>query len=261
MMRGMISKQLVLILLLANVAVTQTTPPAVKTPPKSTAAVELPDVQEPELDIQAVMKETEQVDMRRHRMGIFWWVPPDYWERALRQQGYSEEQARKVFSPFKSYNLFIVAMGDMGVGNISWREEADVKKSLVLRDQRGNTYKGLEETPAEMASIVDVMKPVFRNMMGNFGGGLQFIFFPLKDSAGNVFADPHKSSELFLDVADFMQTGTTTYTWRFPLTALSVPKYCSVGKEKVEASWKYCPWHGNKLENSSEPTAAASPAK
>lgn len=213
---------------------------------------------EPEFDIQALMKETEQVDMRRHRVGIFWWVPPEYWDASLRQQGYNSERVKETFQPFKSYNLFIIAVGEMGVGDISWSKEAEVKKGLVLRDQRGNTYKPLEEVPEDLRPIIEVMKPVFKNMMGNFGGGLQFVLFPTKDGSGNVFADPHKSSEIFLDVSDLMGPPTSTYAWRFPLTSMSPPKYCPVGKEKVEAHWKYCPWHGNKLEEDASAKAANS---
>ena len=260
-MAAMISKKLVFILLLANLAAAQKTPPALSTPtPLAKPSLALPETKQPEMDLQSLMKETEHIDMRRHRMGIFWWVPPDYWELSLRQQGYDRDRMGTIFDPFKKYNLFIVAIGDVRPGDVTWREEADVKKSLILRDQHGNTYKALEETPAEMASVVELMKPVFKRMMGNFGGGLQFIFFPLKDSAGNVFADPYKSSELFLDVPDFVETGPVTYTWRFPLTALSPAKFCPVGKEKVEAHWKYCPWHGNKLMDDAG-QAAVSTAK
>lgn len=91
------------------------------------------------------------------------------------------------------------------------------------------------------------MKPMLKNMMGSMGEGLQFLLFPSADSTGKVFADPHKSSEIYLDVSDIMGTASSTYTWRLPLSSLSQAKYCPVGKERVEANWKFCPWHGVKL--------------
>ena len=100
------------------------------------------------------------------------------------------------------------------------------------------------------------MRPIFKNMLGNFGEGMQFVVFPLKDGAGNVFADARKSSEMSLDVVDLMGAPTSTYSWKFPLTSLVPPKFCPVGKERVEANWKYCPWHGNKLE---DPTTMTPP--
>lgn len=213
---------------------------------------------EPTSDIQGIVKETEQFDMRRHKMGIFWWAPPEFWEISLRQQGYDSEHVRKVFQPFKGYNLFMIAVGDMGVGSIAWAKEPELKKNVLLRDARGNTYKPLPEVPEDISMVVDLMRPIFKNMMGSFGEGIQFVVFPVKDGAGNLVADTHKNSEIYLDVTDMMGSPMSTYTWRFPLTALSPPKYCPVGKEKVEASWKYCPWHGNKLEEQSATDASVS---
>lgn len=236
-----------------------TTPTANQQPQKTPSP---PEVQAaaPEVDVQALVKETENLDMRRRKLGIFWWVPPEYWEASLRMQGYNSEDARQIFAPFKNYNLFVIAIGDVEVGDISWTPEAEIKKNTALRDQRGNKYKPIDEMPADVSRIVQLMRPVFKNMMGNFGAGIQFLLFPIKDGAGTVFADPRKSSELFLDVSDLMGTGTTTYAWRFPLTALSPPKYCPIGKEKVEASWKFCPWHGNKLMDDTAATQTAAPA-
>ena len=258
MMMGMVHRKLLVLILFATLScVAQQAAPTKQPdkPPEITAAAEQ------EFDAEGLIRETQQVDMRPHKIGIFWWVPAEYWDLALRQEGYDRERIRETFQPFKRYNLFIIATGDMGIGNISWSKEAEVKKGLVLRDQRGNTYKPLEEIPDDLRPIIEVMKPVFKNMMGNFGEGLQFIVFPMKDAAGNVFADPHKSSEIFLDVSESMGATSTTYAWRFPLTSLSPPKYCPVGKEKVEANWKYCPWHGNKLQEDAAPVKAAVPAK
>ena len=255
MMMGMIQRTF-LILLLAGVCCAQqtagTTKPGAKSPAGETTAAPSPAV-----DLQALIKETEQVDMRSHKMGVFWWVPTDFWEVSLRAQGYNFASANKIFEPFGTYNVFLVAVGDMGVGDIAWMAEKELKKSIVLRDQHGNTYKPLEELPEDITPMVEIMKPIFKNMMGSFGAGLQFILFPAKDKEGNRFADPRKSSDFFLDVPDLMGTPTSTYTWRLPLTSLSPVKYCPAGKEKVEASWKYCPWHGVKLTDEAPATPAA----
>jgi hypothetical protein len=250
MIGGMISRKLIVLLLLASFATAQQAP---RTEPKTGKSeskaiiLDLQPAKEPELDTQAVVKETEFVDSRNHKMGVFWWVPIEFWEISLQKQGFSPESAKKAFAPFKKYNLFIVGVGDMGLGNISWMKDADIKKRVLLRDQHGNTYTPVDEIPEDAASIVNVMKPMLKNMMGSMGEGLQFLLFPSVDSTGKVFADPHKSSEIYLDVSDIMGTASSTYTWRLPLSSLSQAKYCPVGKERVEANWKFCPWHGVKL--------------
>ena len=262
MMMGMIQRTFLLLLLLVGVCFGQQTASNVKSPAKS-AADDTAAALSPGVDLQAIVKETELVDMRTHKMGVFWWVPFDFWVAALRVQGYNSPDMSRVFEPFGAYNVFLVAVGDLGPGDSAWTAENEIKKNVLLRDQRGNTYKPLQELPEDIAPMVELMKPVFKNMMGNFGEGLQFILFPAKDKDGNRFADPRKSSEFFLDVSRLMGTPSSTYTWRLPLTSLTPAKYCPAGKERVEASWKYCPWHGVKLTDDAPatpaPTTQASP--
>lgn len=154
MIGGMISRKLIPLLLLASFATAQQTPgTAPKIDPKTekseskTIIVDLQPTKEPEFDTQALVKETEFVDTRNHKMGVFWWVPIEFWEISLKKQGYSVESAKKAFAPFKKYNLFIIGVGDMGLGNISWMNDADIKKRVLLRDQHGNTYTPVDEFP------------------------------------------------------------------------------------------------------------------
>src|ERR1041385_6109422 len=251
-MIAMIHRKLLAVFLLATLScVAQSTPDA-KPPVKATAPAASSATAPPELDLQALVKETEQVDMQGHKMGMFWWIPYEFWEAVGQKQGLARDLVAKSFRPFKNYNVFIVAIGRLGIGQATWADESEIKKNIVLRDQHGNTYKPLLEAPEDLRPLVELMHPVFKNVMGNFGEGMQFVVFPLKDGAGNVFADAHKSSEISLDVTGLMGAPTSTYTWKFPVTALSPPKYCPVGKERVAVNWKYCPWHGNKLEDLSE---------
>jgi hypothetical protein len=261
MITNMPFRKLFALLLIAPLCFGQQSSTPAKPAAKSNTTVTITLATDPEIDTDSIVKETEQVDTRNHKMGIFWWVPPDFWEAAVRKQGYTSEQATRYFQPFRKYNLFLVAVGDMELGNISWTKEPELKKNLRLRDQRDNVYRPMEELPDDIRPMVDVMKPVFRNLMGNFGDGIQFFLFPAKDASGNSFADPRKTAEIFLDVSDVMGTSTSTYSWKFPLTSLTPPKYCPVGKEKVEANWKYCPWHGNKLEEAVGPSKTVAPVK
>jgi hypothetical protein len=258
MMIGMNYRKLLALVLLASASsIAQQTSSLAQPAAKTTSPEQITVSTELELDTQAIVKETEQVDSRPHKMGIFWWVPAEFREASVRKQGYSAELARKVFGPFRGYNVFLVAVGDPVAGIESWTKEPELRKKIVLRDQRGNIYKPLEGPPDDLRPLVATMKPVMQNMLGSFGEGLQFMVFPAKDNDGNVLVDPRKSSEIFLDVSDLMGPATSTYTWRFPLSSMTPPKLCPVGKEKVEANWKYCPWHGNKLEGEASPAKSA----
>ena len=236
----------ILTLLLASAALAQQT----ATP--ATAA-------EVGMDTSAMVKETQQIDQHSSKMGLFWWVPVEFWEQSAMKSGISAEEARQYFKPLRDYNMFLIGIGTLRLGTIDWRSDADVRKSIVLRDQAGNTYKPLETVSADARSFNDILKPMFKNMLGQFGEGVRIIYFPIKDSTGNIFADPRRSSEFSLVVTGLIDSGNNVYTWRLPLSSMTPPRYCPVGKEKLDASWKYCPWHGNKLEDTAVAPAPVKP--
>jgi hypothetical protein len=211
------------------------------------------------IDTNALIKETQQIDQRNGKIAVFWWIPPDFWEASAISSGTSPAEAKRIFAPLRGYNLFVVAVGGTGIGTINWHSEAEVRANVVLRDRSGNTYKPLDQVSADAQSLSNIIKPVFKNILGPMAEGLHLLFFPGTDNAGKEIANPRERSELSLVVANLMGPGNSAYTWRLPLTSLLPPKYCPVGKEKVDVNWKYCPWHGNKLDNDSTPASTPSP--
>jgi hypothetical protein len=211
------------------------------------------------VDTNAMTAETQQIDQHNSKMGLFWWLPVEYWEQSAIETGTNPEEARKQFAPLREYTMFVVGVGDLRVGTIRWLPEDDVRGSVVLRDQSGNTYKPVDKVSVEAQAISDILKPVFKNILGPMAEGLHVVYFPTKDSAGHEFANPRRHAEFSLLVANLMGPATSTYTWRLPLTSMLPPKFCPVGKEKVNANWKYCPWHGNKLDADATPVPAPTP--
>jgi hypothetical protein len=215
----------------------------------------------PTFDIGAIVKETQQMDERNNKLGIFWWIPVEYWEQSAISTGSSPEQARELFAPLREYTGAVVAVGSIGIGNLHWLPEAEVRKNIVLRDQAGNTYKPLDKVSDGAQDLADVMTPVFQKILGPMAEGIHLLFFPAKDASGKAIADPRRNTEFSLVVTDLMGGTPSSYTWKLPLTSLMPPKFCPVGKEKVDANWKYCPWHGNKLDADSTPAPAQAPSK
>ncbi len=206
-------------------------------------------------DIVAIVKETQHLDQRNNKLGMFWWMPVEYWEQSAISTGMSAEQARESFAPLREYSLVIVAVGNLGLASVNWIPDAEVRKNIVQRDRAGNTYKPLEKISSDAQGMVDVFKPALKNVVGPMADGLNLYFFPAKDASGKEITDPLASTEFSLVVMNLMggPEPTSTYTWRLPVSALMPPKFCPVGKEKVEANWKYCPWHGNKLDTEVAP--------
>jgi hypothetical protein len=211
------------------------------------------------VDTTAMVKETQQMDQRNHKIGMFWWVPAEFFEHSSINSGASPERARAMFAPLHEYTVMVIAYGQFELASIRWVSEAAIHKAVVLRDQAGNTYKPLEQVNDEVQDFANIMKPTLAGMLGPMGEGMHFVFFPRKDSNGREIANPFKRGEFSLITTGLMDPEATTYTWKLPVNALAPPRFCPVGKERIDARWKYCPWHGNKLEDEPEPITPEAP--
>lgn len=210
-----------------------------------------------ETKLDQIIKETQLSIGGKDATGLVWWVPAEFWEESAVEQGSTTEQARSHFAPMRNYTMIIVAAGKIGLGNINWHSEGEVRSGVRLRDFDGQIYEPLKEISGDAQGIASILKPVLANILGPTGQNLQILFFPGKTANGNSIADPTRPGGFSVVLTNLTAQKESEFSWRLPLTSLSPPRYCPIGKERVEASWKFCPWHGNKLEDS--PAAAEKP--
>ena len=215
---------------------------------------------EPAVDLPSLVRETQKIETRNNKIGMFWWIPTDFWEISWKKQGHSSEEAREKFLPLRKYNLFLIAAGTTETGNIKWRTEEEIRKAIVLFDSNGNIYRPIEVVPLDIQALFDTLKPTLKLTMGRTGENSYFLLFPTMGPAGAPSADLRKPSEISMQVRNLMGPSTDIYAWRLPLSSLSPPKYCPVGKEQLEPSWRYCPWHGIKLPDEAPEQPAATPS-
>jgi hypothetical protein len=208
-----------------------------------------------------LLKETQKSVTANHRIGVVWWMPTEFWEASTMRQGTSPERAREMFASLREYTIVCVAAGKLGVGNINWYSETDLRANTVLRDSAGINYKPITEVSSDAQSLLSVMKPVLANILGPMGQSLQFLMFPTKTQAGNFIADPRRSGNFSIVISDLLGPKESLFDWRLPLTSLSPPRFCPVGHERVQADWKYCPWHGVALPDVAAPAAQPPPPK
>jgi hypothetical protein len=97
----------------------------------------------------------------------------------------------------------------------------------------------------------NVMKPVFANMMGQFGQNTIFVVFPGKGADGDQLIDPYKEGQL-----SFVENGHS-FSWRLPLGSLLPDETCPKCGEVLPGNYKFCPYDGTKLEP--VPVPASSP--
>jgi hypothetical protein len=200
-----------------------------------------------------ITKETQKSVGGNGITGLVWWIPTEFWEESAIQEGTSPEKARQIFAPMSEYTTVLIAVGKIGIGNIKWYSESELRLNTTLRDFEGTSYKPLTEISSDAKGISSVVKPVLTNILGQMGENLQIMFFPSKTAKGAFIADPVREGSFSLAVVEPSGQRQFLFEWRLPLTSLSPAKFCPIGKERVEANWKYCPWHGVKLPDAPPP--------
>ncbi len=209
-----------------------------------------------DIDFSAFIKETQQSPSEAGYAGLVWWIPVEYWEISSARIGMSEEQAKQRYAPLRKYTLVAVALGKIGIGNINWISEPEIRDNVTLRDSEGNSYPPVQKLTGDAEGLAAVLKPVFGNILGAMGQNIQLLFFPALDKMAKPIADPLSPGNFSVTLAKLVNGKDKVLEWKLPLTTLSPPRYCPVGKERMQANWKYCPWHGVKLE---EPAVSVAP--
>ena len=215
-----------------------------------------------ETKLDAIIKETQLTVGGKDTTGFVWWLPAEFWEQSAIEQGSAPEQARSSFAALHDYTMVIVAVGRIGIGNINWRSENEIRSGTSLRDSDGQSYPPLHEISGDAQGITSIVRPVLANILGPMGQNLQILFFPAKTKMGKSIADPTRAGRFSVVLSNLTTQKESEFSWRLPLTSLSPPKFCPAGKERVEASWKFCPWHGVPLDEVQVmPPQAAQPKK
>ena|SRR5271166_1009288 len=224
-----------------------------------TAAAQSASHSETDVDLSAVTHETQQSTRVPGYAGFIWWIPVEYWEKFAERGGASAEKANEQYRSLRTYTLIVAGVGKIGLGNINWVSEPELRSNLKLRDAAGNDYEPFQKVSGDAEGLTAILKPMMANMMGTMGQNLQFYFFPAADKMGNPIANPLAPGSFSVVITNVLGVKESAYEWRLPLTSLSPPKYCPVDKEHMEANWKYCPWHGVKLEEPAVPVGVTQP--
>jgi hypothetical protein len=186
-----------------------------------------------------LLRETQQGVREHDYVGMIWWIPFQYWEHE------SGAQAAENLKALKEYTLVGAFAGKLSsLGAIDFIPGDELRKKVVLRDEDGNEYAAISEISQDAKLLQGMLKPVFANAIGRAGENFELLFFPPKRKNGEPIVNPTSKGSFSVVMKDLVGVPQSVYQWRTPLTSLTPPKYCPVGKEQVNANWTYCPWHG-----------------
>jgi len=90
----------------------------------------------------------------------------------------------------RKYTVILVGVGKVGLGNINWISEPELRSNLRLRDAAGNDYEPVQKVSGDAEGLASIIKPILANMLGTMGQNVQIYFFPGTDKMAKPIADP-----------------------------------------------------------------------
>lgn len=196
-----------------------------------------------EVDLDAMLDETQFASDNEDYIDLIWWIPMEYWKAVYAQDpSIPQDEADEMISILKNYDIVAAVRGKIGYfGGVTFQDEASIREQLVLTYDEV-TYEPLDndELDADLKSFIDIMRPMFSNMMGDMGENLYFVVY--QDGGSNsAIIDPYGDKNLTLKLNDFSDN------LQFPLSSLLQPKKCPKDGALFNGKWLYCPFHGNAL--------------
>lgn len=177
---------------------------------------------------------------------FIFWIPPEYWEIVLPQDpSVTQEVIDQINEVLKPYNILAVVQGDIGAfGGVTYKSKDYISSYLKIIDAEYREYYFINESgiDTDVKNFLEMLKPVFVNMLGSMGQNMHLFLFPAKNEDGTAIADIKKKGifKVYLE-GEILK-------WRLPLSSLLPPKYCRTCDEKLNGGFIYCPYCGKKLE-------------
>lgn len=185
--------------------------------------------------------ETQKSSDDDDRMSLIWWIPTEFWEASM---GPGSEDMSEVIAVLDQYTVFAMVDGEIGAfGSVHYVSVEELKNGLTITDNNGDVFKPLKEKAIsqETSMFLQLMRPIFTNMLGAMGENMHFILFPKENLEGKRLLDPYIPGTFTVAVRG------ESFVWETPLGSLFAPRTCQIDGKKWNGTWTYCPVHGEKL--------------
>lgn len=192
-----------------------------------------------------MIEEIQQVKQNQTDMKLVWWIPTEYWEVALQENGSITPQQLEYLKELLN-DYTIVAAGDYnldsesGVINFSVNDSSKKVVFYGLQDQKVTPLKESEIDDKVLIIVNQTLKPLFAQMLGKMGSGVNFFIYNNLEN-GKRIIDPNLPGSFKVDL------NGEIFQWKLPLVSLMKEKTCPVDQQNMSGNWIFCPFHGNKL--------------
>lgn len=198
-----------------------------------------------EVNVNALVEEVQHMSDDPNRIELVWWMPPQFWQRALLDSDLDKTDQREMTELFTKYVVVAVVKGDLGdFGVKGFADEAALRKQLRLVDADGTRVAPLpqDELESELAILFTVMRPVMASFIGPTGQNMQMFAFPGRDRAGKPRGDALAAGMVRFDLDG------VSFPFETPLPSLLMPMYDGATGKEFPGTFRFNPYTGAPLQ-------------
>lgn len=198
------------------------------------------------IDLQSLIHETQRMSQSTDELTLVWWVPEQFWRASIGKSAtqLTQAQIEEFLKVIRPYTMVIAVCGTTGpFAGMTYKPASEIRSSIKLKDADGKTYSPLGDDVVDQdtKNFLEMLKPLFKSMIGPLGENMNFVLFPSRSPDGPSIADPAKKGSFSVLLAN------EEFKWRLPLDSILPAKQCPTCKEECRGSWSFCPWCGTKL--------------
>lgn len=199
-----------------------------------------------DVDQNKLLKDIVYTNTNKEEVTVLYWFPVMYWEvlSAKDPKTFGPEVVSTLKGMLGNKSIFIAISGSMNTTLRSFqsKEESYLRNNLSV-SFNGKTYKPIPQSKLsdELIMLNEYIKPMFAQMLGDMGAGMELFYVEITDASGENALNPYNNSEFTLSLASVKNT------FHLPLPSLYKDAKCANDGELFPANYEFCPYHGSKL--------------
>jgi hypothetical protein len=196
----------------------------------------------------AIVQEVSRTERGGSRVLNLWWLPGEYWEAAARELEWTAEQIDETIPRASSYLVIGVldARAVPGKG-LEFSDHLHIVNRLTVR-RDGVRLDPLQRMDPELARALPDLTYFLRASLGPLAPGVRLLLFPNVDDDGKPILVGSRAGRLSARYEFGDGAAPVEVYWRGPLTSVVGARRDPETGEPLDASWKFNPWTGQKLD-------------